>query len=49
MRAAREVVYTMACANLTEAFERAELLRRTFDVTPPQVVVARRPMAQHAA
>ena len=49
MRAAREVVYTMACANLTEAFERAELLRRTFDVTSPQVVAARRPITQHAA
>lgn len=49
MRAAREVVYTMPCANLTEAFERAELLRRTFDVRPPQAVVAQRPLTQHAA
>jgi hypothetical protein len=48
MRAAREVVFTLTCANLTEAFERAELLRRTFDVaTPP--AAARRPMSQHAA
>ena len=49
MRAAREVVYTMACANLTEAFERAELLRRTFDVATPPAAVVRRPMTQHAA
>jgi hypothetical protein len=48
MRAAREVVFTLTCANLTEAFERAELLRRTFDVAPLPTV-ARRPMTQHAA
>ena len=48
MRAAREVVFTLTCANLTEAFERAELLRRTFDVAPPPPA-ARRPMTQHAA
>jgi hypothetical protein len=48
MRAAREVVFTLTCATLTEAFERAELLRRTFDVAPPQAA-AQRPMTQHAA
>jgi hypothetical protein len=48
MRAAREVVFTLTCATLTEAFERAELLRRTFDVPPPQAA-AQRPMTQHAA
>jgi hypothetical protein len=49
MRAAREVVFTLTCANLTEAFERAELLRRTFDVATPPAAPVRQPMTQHAA
>jgi len=51
MRSARQVVFTRDCANLTEAFEQAELLRLAYQVESPRAPVAptRRLMTQHAA
>ena len=50
MRTARQVVFTQQCANLTEAFEQAELLRLAYHVEPSRAAApARRAMAQRAA
>ena len=50
MRTARQVVFTQQCANLTEAFEQAELLRLAYHVEPSRAVApTRQAMTQRAA
>ena len=50
MRAARQVVFTQSCGNLTEAFEQAELLRLAYHVESPRAAApTRRLMTQRAA